>query len=107
MIFAKPKLPVFQQERANRAILGADEGDDIVSLSGKIQLSNGSAVSVEQGDVTSDSSDVIVVPTGVVYSAVTSKSPQTNNAKYSGTPNPVADLSAGGQLLCCLFMPFP
>ena len=103
VIFDKPKLPAFQQEQANRASLGADDGDDIVSLSGKIQLSNGTIVSLEQGDVTSDSSDVIVSPTGVVYSAVARKSPQTNNdlsAKYSGTPNPVADLSAGGQLCC-------
>ena len=103
VIFDKPKLPVFQQEEANRSSLGVDDGDVIVSLSGKIQLSNGTVVSVEPGDVTADNSDVIVAPTGVVYSAVTRKSPQTNSdfaAKYSGTPNPVADLSAGGQLLC-------
>ena len=102
VIFDDPKLPVFQLEQTKRGGLDGADGEEIVSFS-SVRLSNGTVVCVEQGDITADSSDVIVAPAGVVYSAVTRKSPQTNNdlsTLSAGTPNPVADLSAGGQLLC-------
>ena len=66
------------------------------------RLSNGTVVSLIHGDITTDSSDVIVAPRGLVFDAVTRKSPQTVKDLFMlfGVPNPVADLAAGGQLLC-------
>jgi O-acetyl-ADP-ribose deacetylase (regulator of RNase III) len=105
MIFDAPRFPVFQLEQARRSGIDVDDGhgEAMMPLSDSIQLSNGTIVSLKQGDVTADSSDVIVAPTGVVLSAVAKKSQQTHSdfsTQYIRTPFDVADLSAGGQLLC-------
>jgi O-acetyl-ADP-ribose deacetylase (regulator of RNase III) len=103
VIFDAPRLPIFQQEKAKRSVIDESDEEIIAAFSDKFQLPNGTVVSVEQGDITADGCDVIVAPTGVVYSAVVKKSQQTDNdlhTRYGGTPNPVADLVAGGQLLC-------
>ena len=105
VIYDKPKIPVFEEEKMRREGEGTDEGDvDVATPAvGGERFSNGTTLSVEQGDITSDASDVIVAPTGVVFTAVARKSPETGtdlSARYQGQPNPVADLAAGGQLAC-------
>lgn len=104
VVFDKTKLPKFQEEERRR-LAGVDSAvsshDD--RPRDTVQLQNGVLLTIEQGDITADNSDVIVAPSGVVLGAVFKKSPDVGGdltARYGGTPKPVADLTNGGKLAC-------
>lgn len=101
IVFDAPKLPTFRSEQMKRGV--TEELSELPPRSRTVQLGNDVTLSVEQGDITTDSSDVIVAPMGVVFNAVARKSDQSKKElrnKHRGTPSPLADISAGGQLLC-------
>ena len=99
VVFDKPRLPTFQREQMNRSM--AVKPEQVPCLNYNIQLANGVMLSVEEGDISMDSSEVIVAPTGKVLNAVTSKSAQTKSElDMKSNPKTVVDISAGGQLRC-------
>ena len=105
VVFDKDKLPKFQevQRRQVAEVHPVPVPSRDIIQDNTVQLSNGVVLTVAQGDITTDNSDVIVAPTGIVLGEVLKIAPALNDdlkARYGGTPKPVADLTSSGKLAC-------
>ena len=104
VIFDKGKLPKFQEVQRRQVVkVHSPVPSRYTIRDNTVQLSNGVVLTVAQGDIITDDSDVIVAPTGIVFGAVVKIAPAVNDdlkARYGGTPMPVADLISSGKLAC-------
>jgi poly [ADP-ribose] polymerase 10/14/15 len=115
VIFDKDKLPkfheIYKKQSANIpsgtvpsvTIPSVTVPSPAVIQDNSYQFSNGVILTVTQGDVTKDNSDVIVAPAGVVLGTVFKVDSTVNDdfkTRYKSTANPVADLTGSSKLGC-------
>jgi poly [ADP-ribose] polymerase 10/14/15 len=104
VIFDAPKLSVYKQVQSTRV---PPPSSSTPPTNQDLTLANGVSVVVEQGNIVKETSDVIVVPVGIVFQQVHKtggQSLQTEwKTKYNSSvksPSDFAELSGGGQLKC-------